>query len=248
MDTRFVRLCSILLVAFMVLFTSGCDLVSNSWVFALAEVFSETTNNTLAAQYNEGQAEGKTSSSKSFRSLEGVTITGEPEIVSVTAFKLVDAQNPQNESSWDEQALPDPDAGSEDTGTWKIILDIHTTAIASIDNFAKDGWTCNGTVSENFAAEIEYQLDIPGENNQPYTSMVKRSTTTLTINGDVDVSGKDNGRLVIESMQFIVEAFDNQNPYCEYVEDSGTARFSDKDVTEDIIDIFEEEIAFFSPT
>ncbi|NLV84191.1 MAG: hypothetical protein GXY60_06480, partial [Spirochaetales bacterium] len=90
MDTRFVRLCSILLVTFMVLFTSGCDLVSNSWVFALAEVFSETTNNTLAAQYNEAQAEGKASSSKSFRSLEGVTITEDPEILSVTAFKLVD--------------------------------------------------------------------------------------------------------------------------------------------------------------
>ena len=65
-----------------------------------------------------------------------MTITEDPEILSVTAFKLVDAQNPQNESSWDEQTLPDPDAGSEDTGTWKISLDLHTTAIASINNFA----------------------------------------------------------------------------------------------------------------
>lgn len=49
-------------------------------------------------------------------------------------------------------------------------------------------------------------------------------------------------------MQFIVEAFDNQTPYRKDVKDSGTARFSDKDVTEDIIDVFEEEIVFFSPT
>ena len=62
--------------------------------------------------------------------------------------------------------------------------------------------------------------------------MLFRSTITL--------SGKETGNLVFNAMKFKVEAYEGKAPYCEYV--SGTAKLDGRDVSDEIIDLMEEDM------
>lgn len=251
-----VRFARTLLMLALILPSISCTLQPSSWMIALSSAFSYTTNEGLGAQQTSGENTTKTRGIRDVAP-DGITISWVGPVTGTPlTYKLnLEASN-EDENVWDDKegVLPDPDDPS-DTGTWKIVLPVETTVTATLDNYSREGWTFDGSLSESFDAIIEYQLDIPGEHDEPFTSMVKSSVTTITINGDLDISGDRSGRLVIEDMQFIVEQYEDNPAVCFYEDEYegtyanvgtvGTAFFGTEDVTEDIITLFEEEIEFF---
>lgn len=152
-----------------------------------------------------------------------------------TAF--ADAYKDDSTKYTEPPAKDDPNG----PGLWEITMSITCTVTSTFTNYASAGWTFNGTITQNFAAEYVWELDIPGDPTGTATSTQIRANTDMTIDGTVSVSGKDTGSLTFNAMQFhIKEDAKGINRECTYT--SGTAAFGATNVTDDLIDPIEEGV------
>ncbi len=127
-------------------------------------------------------------------------------------------------------------------GRWEIIMNIDCVVDSLFESYSARGWDFDGGLKETFDAVFTYELDIPGDLNGVATSSLKSAITNLTLEGTISLSGKETGSLVFTAMKFKVEEYEGKAPYCEYV--SGTATLDGQDVSDEIIDLMEEDMDF----
>lgn len=125
-------------------------------------------------------------------------------------------------------------------GLWLIIMDIDCVVESLFEGYSARGWGFDGGLAETFDAVFTYELDIPGDPNGVAISTLKSAITDLSLAGTITLSGKETGNLVFNAMKFKVEAYEGKAPYCEYV--SGTAKLDGRDVSDEIIDLMEEDM------
>jgi len=130
-------------------------------------------------------------------------------------------------------------------GLWEIIIGVTCTVTSKYENFASNGYTVNGEVEQAFSATITYHLDIPGSPEGQASSVLQNAITDITINGTVNISGKESGELKFEDMHFCLEEYKGQKPFAEYK--SGTTTYKNSDVTDDAADLFEEYLEKVTP-
>ncbi len=63
----------------------------------------------------------------------------------------------------------------------------------------------------------------------------------MNFTGEITISGDKSGSLIFNNLIFKMDQFENNNPIAEH--ESGTVTFASKDITEDIIDYIETELA-----
>ncbi|MGB9687210.1 MAG: hypothetical protein ACPLYX_12020, partial [Rectinema subterraneum] len=126
-------------------------------------------------------------------------------------------------------------------GLWEITMSITCTVTSTFTNYASAGWTFNGTITQDFAATYLWKLDIPRDPTGTATSTQLRADTDMTIDGAVNITGKDTGLLTFKNMIFHIREDEKGNRECTYTS-GGTAAFGAIDVTDDLIDPIEEGV------
>ncbi len=220
--------CSLLLV--------GCGLFNTLFptkFTVLGSAFNESITEGLESQKN-------TSSQTLQDSTKGFSIeVGTPQAVYKTVSKWSEAANAFVPVS---PAFPPAKDDPNGPGLWEIVMDIDCVANSAFNDYSVQGWTFDGNLAETFDAVFTYKLDIPGEIGGQAVSTLFSAITELSLNGEISISGKDSGVLKFNGMKFKIEEFENKNPYCEYV--SGTATLDGADVSEELIDLFEDQMEF----
>ncbi|MDD3981752.1 MAG: hypothetical protein PHT55_06085 [Spirochaetales bacterium] len=127
-------------------------------------------------------------------------------------------------------------------GRWEIVMDIDCVVESLFEGYSARDWGFDGGLTETFDALFTYELDIPGDPNGIATSTLKSAITNLTLGGTITLSGRETGDLVFDDMKFRVEEYEGKAPFCDYV--SGTAKLDGRDVSDEIIDLMEEDMDF----
>lgn len=138
-------------------------------------------------------------------------------------------------------ALPPAKNDPDGPGFWEIVMDIDCVVDSAFEGYSVRGWTFEGSLAETFDAVFTYTLDIPGEIGGEAVSTLVSAITELSLDGEIAISGKDSGVLKFTGMKFQIEEVKDKH-YCKHL--SGTATLDGTDVSEEFIDLFEDQLEF----
>jgi len=205
----------------------------------LGAVLNESLNEGFAAQKDKA---ADSASSKEIPAGYETIDTGFYLKVGDPVATYVSVIRSSNNCSITEPIAPALKNDNTMAGRREIIMDIDCVVDSLFEGYSARGWDFDGGLKETFDAVFTYELDIPGDPNGVATSTLKSAITNLTLEGTISLSGKETGSLVFTAMKFKVEAYEGKAPYCEYV--SGTATLDGQDVSDEIIDLMEEDMDF----
>ena len=226
-----------LLALFCVVALGSCGLFDTLFPTTytiLGEVLNKSLNEGFTAQ-NENAAASSRGAPAGYETIKtGFYLkVGNP----VTAY--VSVTRSSDNYSISPPAPPAKDDSSM-AGRWEIVMDIDCVVDSLFEGYSSRGWGFDGGLTETFDAVFTYELDIPGDPNGVATSTLKSAITNLTLDGTIALSGKESGNLVFNAMKFKVEEYEGKAPFCAYV--SGTAKLDGRDVSDEIIDLMEEDM------
>ncbi len=206
----------------------------------LGAVLNESLNEGFAAKKNKA---ADSSSSKGapaeYETIEtGFYLkVGDPAAAYSTVSKWDTASN---QFVAQTSVLPPEKDDPNGPGLWQIIMDIDCVVDSLFEGYSARGWDFDGGLTESFDAVFTYELDIPGSQDGVATSTLKSAITNLTLEGTIELTGKETGSLVFTDMKFKVEEYEGKEPFCDYV--SGTATLDGRNVSDEIIDLMEEDM------
>jgi len=200
---------------------------------------TDTANSSLSKKITAITA--KTAISRETGTIEnGLSYEVGDPVTAYTGIKKWDGAQFVDAYKADDTIYTEPPAKDDRNGPglWQITMSITCVVTTQFQNYSNGGWTFDGTITQNFDAEYQWELDIPGGIGAQATSTQKYAETDMTISGSLQISGKDSGTLTFDTMKFHIREDENGKKECTYK--TGKAWFGTTEITEDLIDPIEQ--------